>query len=397
VLSAVRQDETGTLVFRSESDMPGKRYVVTLATAERDDLVRQVSARMDPALNLTRARILLKADTSPNGPSWTDERIAEALEIDARTVARVRRRFVERGLKPSLARKKRNYSLLPRKLDKTRLMEIVHQSPRTFGKKTGTWTLQLLADACAEIGIAQGTVCCETVRKTLIEMGVTWRRAQLWMTSPDPQYAEKKARRDRLIRLAEQHQSWVLGFLDEVWWSRIARPPVHAWTAGHRYKVRVLSSRDDDPDPVAICCYGMLRQDTNKVMLRFVEGRPAGDMTVQFLAWICEQLQAERKTRLIIVWDDASWHSSGGVAKWIRVHNRRVQSNRGGVQVVDCPLPVMSPWLNHIETRWGPAKRAILDADRILTAREVVARVCEHFGSEVLPYLKKDATSPRPG
>ena len=63
----------------------------------------------------------------------------------------------------------------------------------------------------------------------------------------------------------------------------------------------------------------------------------------------------------------------------------------GGVQIVLCPLPVKSPWLNNIETRWGPAKRAILEPDRILTGQEVVSRVCEHFGSDVLPFLKSRA------
>ena len=140
-------------------------------------------------------------------------------------------------------------------------------------------------------------------------MGVTWRRAELWMTSPDPDYAQKKARRDRFIRLASKHPEWVLGFIDEVWWSRLARPPLRAWTADEPLKLHVLSRSDNDPDPVAICCYGMLRQDTDRVMLRFVEGRAVGDTTVQFLDWVCDQLKVENKTRLIIVWDDTSWHS----------------------------------------------------------------------------------------
>ena len=59
--------------------------------------------------------------------------------------------------------------------------------------------------------------------------------------------------------------------------------------------------------------------------------------------------------------------------------------------MVLCPLPVKSPWLNNIETRWGPAKRAILELDRILTAQEVVSRVCEHFETNPLPYLKSRA------
>jgi hypothetical protein len=48
------------------------------------------------------------------------------------------------------------------------------------------------------------------------------------MTSPDPHYARKKAARDRLIRLSAQHPEWVLGFEDEVWWSRVAQPLLHA-------------------------------------------------------------------------------------------------------------------------------------------------------------------------
>jgi hypothetical protein len=218
-------------------------------------------------------------------------------------------------------------------------------------------------------------------------MGVTCRRAELWLTSPDPHYAEKKARRDRLIELAGKHPEWVVGFVDEVWWSRIARPPLRAWSAGKPVKMHVLSRRDRDPDPVALCCYGLLRQDTDRVMVRFVEGRPVGDVTAQFLGWTCEQLRAEGKTRLIVIWDDASWHAGRPVADWIAEHNRGVKGG-GGVEIMLCPLPVMSPWLNNIETRWGPAKRAILEPDRILTGQEVVTRVCEHFGCDPLPFLK---------
>ena len=139
-------------------------------------------------------------------------------------------------------------------------------------------------------------------------------------------------------------------------------------------KLHVVCQRDDDPDPVALCCYGLLRHDTDRVLVRFVEGRPVGNVTSQFLGWACDQFWAEGKTRLVVVWDEASWHAGGGVVEWIGDHNRRVQ-REGGVQIVLCPLPVKSPWLNNIETRWGPAKRAILEMDRILTAEEVVVRV----------------------
>jgi len=51
-------------------------------------------------------------------------------------------------------------------------------------------------------------------------------------------------------------------------------------------------------------------------------------------------------------------------------------------------LPVACPWLNNIEPCWTHAKKAIMEVDRRLAAAEITHRVCEHFGCEVLPYLK---------
>jgi hypothetical protein len=378
--------------------MPRKQHIVALKPEERQHLTGLVVTAKTSAFTQTRAYVLLKADAAPAGPGWDDARIADAYMVSVRTVERIRWRYAGRGLAAALARKPQERPSRRPVLDPRRLQELVRQSPRSFGKKTSTWTLQLLADTCSEVGIAQGKVCDETVRRTLRRAGVKWRRAELWMTSPDPHYAAKKARRDRFIRLAGRHPDRVVGFVDEVWWSRIARPTLQAWSAGKPVKMHVLSRRDSDPDPVALCCYGLLRQDTDRVMVRFVEGRPVGDVTAQFLAWSCDQLQAEGKTRLIVVWDEASWHAGRPVADWITEHNRQVKRG-GGVQIVLCPLPVKSPWLNNIESRWGRAKRAILETDRILTAEEVVTRVCEHFGAARLPYLKStvaEESDPKP-
>ena len=52
----------------------------------------------------------LKADVSENGPGWSDERIADALETSLSTVFRTRRQFVEEGLDAALSRKKSSWS-----------------------------------------------------------------------------------------------------------------------------------------------------------------------------------------------------------------------------------------------------------------------------------------------
>jgi hypothetical protein len=69
------------------------------------------------------------------------------------------------------------------------------------------------------------------------------------------------------------------------------------------------------------------------------------------------------------------------VRAWIQARNRRVKRD-GGVRIVACYLPIKAPWLNRIEPCWAHGKRAILEADRKLTAAEVIDRVHQHFGCE---------------
>ena len=64
-----------------------KKYKVTLTADERQFLHDLIAAGKASALKLAHARILLKADAAPNGPAWTDVRIAEAVEVNRTTVA----------------------------------------------------------------------------------------------------------------------------------------------------------------------------------------------------------------------------------------------------------------------------------------------------------------------
>ncbi len=53
---------------------------------------------------------------------------------------------------------------------------------------------QLAADVSFEQGLTPTRVTGETIRATLVRLGVQWQRAKDWITSPDPEYARKKAR-----------------------------------------------------------------------------------------------------------------------------------------------------------------------------------------------------------
>jgi hypothetical protein len=179
----------------------------------------------------------------------------------------------------------------------------------------------------------------------------------------------------------------VLGYQDETWWSRLAHPAMHAWTAeGRPLRLVEQAVPKGDADPKALSCYGLLRADTGQMMLRFVSGRPVSQVTEDYLAWVCAQLRSEGKKALLLVWDNAAWHVSQRVRAWIKAHNREAKP-KGGVRIVACFLPTKGPWLNPIEPKWAHGKKAIVEPERLLAATEVRTRVCDYYGCEHLEPL----------
>ena len=163
---------------------------------------------------------------------------------------------------------------------------------------------------------------------------------------------------------------------------------MHAWTPDEPLRLLQVEAAPADTDPKALACYGLLRDDTDQMLLRFVQGRPVSQVTEDFLAWVCARLHAEGKTALLLVWDNASWHVSQRVRAWIRAHNRPTKRD-GGVRIVACYLPVKSPWLNAIEPKWVHGKKAIAEPARKLTAHEVKDRVCLYYGCEQVKPLEQ--------
>jgi len=121
--------------------------------------------------------------------------------------------------------------------------------------------------------------------------------------------------------------------------------------------------------------------------LRFVTGRPVSAISVQFLDWCCQRLAKEGKQNWLLIWDNASWHSSKTVRTWIREHNRLVKQSGKGVRLLPFFLPKQSPWLNPIEPRWVHGKRAVAEPARLLSARELAERVCTYFHCPYEPHL----------
>lgn len=156
-----------------------------------EDERRQIQAglRSSDAFVLRRCQILLASARGERAPA-----IAHQLGCDDQTVRNVIHDFNAEGLavlKEGSSRPKRLRTTFTQERSE-RLRELLHRSPRDFGKERSLWTLELAAQVSFEQGIISTLVSDESVRRALKRLGTNWKRAKHWITSPDPQYQLKK-------------------------------------------------------------------------------------------------------------------------------------------------------------------------------------------------------------
>jgi hypothetical protein len=123
--------------------MPRKRNSL-LNHDRRRELQSLINRGSAPTRQLTHAPFILKADEGEDAPSeasWADVKIADVLEINRPTVARVHERCVAENLEAALVHRPKNTK--PKKLDGSREAQLITLScsepPR--GKKR--WSIGL--------------------------------------------------------------------------------------------------------------------------------------------------------------------------------------------------------------------------------------------------------------
>ncbi len=145
--------------------------------------------RSSDAFTLRRSQILLAS--ARQQPA---RQIADMLGCCRQTVRNTIRAFNHSGT-PVLTKQSNAPKSARPILDQDKceqLQEMLHQSPRTFGKPTSLWTLELAAEVSHEQGLTDQLLSDETIRRAIHRLGCGWKRAKHWITSPDPAYARKK-------------------------------------------------------------------------------------------------------------------------------------------------------------------------------------------------------------
>jgi hypothetical protein len=152
---------------------------IRLSSKEREQLQNIVRAGKNSARVQTRARILLlAAERSISSRGGTTRRsnsnntIGEDLLVSARTVSRVRQRFVAGGLKAALYDKERTGR--PTEIDGAAEAKLVMLACLAPPQGRSHWTLQLLADRMVALGYTEhisDTWVLQLLKKTNCDLG----------------------------------------------------------------------------------------------------------------------------------------------------------------------------------------------------------------------------------
>ncbi len=141
------------------------RYKVTLIKEEREQLQSVMGKGKHTSQQFRNACILINSDESPNGKKLSNEQIAQVLNINPKTVERIKQRFIEEGFDQCMDRKpypKKG----PLKTDGDFEAHLIALSCSEAPEGYARWSLRLLADKMVELKYAD-SISHEAVRQVL--------------------------------------------------------------------------------------------------------------------------------------------------------------------------------------------------------------------------------------
>jgi len=140
-------------------------YKVTLTKKEREELKAVVSKGKHSSLQYRNACILLNCDIGKHGQQVNNNQIAQVLQINTKTVERLKQRFVEEGFESCMDRKPypdKQKTKTDGDFEAHLIAISCSKSPSGYAR----WSLRMLADKMVELKYSE-KVSHETVRQVL--------------------------------------------------------------------------------------------------------------------------------------------------------------------------------------------------------------------------------------
>jgi transposase len=304
------------------------RFVRTPTDEEHEELQRMTQQEVGRVAE--RARMVLLS-----ARHYTVPELCEIFEMTDDTLYKWFDRFDEEGPEGlfDLSRSGR-----PPELDEQAEQEIervLAGAPVDEGYDFTTWTVPLLNEHLKrKLGLE---VSDETVRRALRRLEFVWRRPRWAIEEEDPLFDERMEAIRAALEQAQARETTVL-FEDETTFRRL--PPLRGmWMRrGEQARVEVPESNGK------FALYGVLDPLTGQT---FTAPYPKAKScyTEAFLDRLMEEVQG----KVLLIWDQASWHTSQAVEKLIEGYER--------LEVL--LLPKRAPEENPIEDLWRHLKRIV--------------------------------------
>jgi len=262
----------------------------------------------------------------------------------------------------------------PRHLDpgtREQVEAVLDQPPPETEQPHACWTLPHLRTLFLEV--APKAFSLSTLRRVVHDLGFRWRRPRLWAHKEDPEAFEKQL----LIQLAQQHAAertsagapqdpvavhflyadasdhHLLALLRSMWMRRgqqvrVATPPRNGHWA----------------------LFGALNVQTGAFFWRAFEKT----VSATFLAFLTALLEAYPTGTILLVVDNASYHTSHAVVDWLKAQER----------LLLLYLPDRRPDLNPVEKIWDGLKEAV-SANRSFANLDTLLQFIRAFFSALTP------------
>lgn len=142
-----------------------KKYKVTLTQKEREELLAITKGGKHSSKKVIRSLILLNCDEGEFSEKVNNEDVAKVLNIGARTIDRLKKKFVEEGFEAALENRPTT-RVYERKADGDVEAHLVALSCSKAPEGFTRWSLRLLADQMVELEFVDN-ISHETVRRVL--------------------------------------------------------------------------------------------------------------------------------------------------------------------------------------------------------------------------------------
>lgn len=286
--------------------------------------------------------------------------IASLLFTSEDTVARCIHEFNHSGLEGLLPQERVGR---PAKITEEclkRLLELVESDPRALHYPFSTWTTELLALALQEqMGLVVSESC---VRRTLHRQGYNVQRPVLSVSSPDPEYEQKRA------RLEELQQRALAGEIDLYYEDEVdlaLLPGVMRCWSKQGQQRKIETPRQNKKQYGA----GLIHWVTGQLYWATSDHKDNA-LFRSVLAQLVPTDAPKTDRKIYVVVDNYRIHFAKAVQAWLLLHQDEVE--------LVC-LPTYSPQLNPVERFWKHLRRQVTHHHFFQTMERLIDAVLSFF------------------